>query len=192
MWKIMMKIAVINRCMIFLLLSLTIVHSRNAPTSANHHSKLHWYAKNQQLLMSRMGNFQLEQLPRVKNVIVFIGDGMGATTITAARMLKRQITKNLNAQLSFDEFPATAVMQTDIFNSQIPESAASSTALFCGVKTNFENLGVDASAGRSACKNIDSHTPSIMSWAQDKNIKTGSVIFIFIIYYYKGVNFTFL
>lgn len=166
----MMKIA-----LIFLLLSLTIVQSRNAPTSANHHSKFYWYAKNQQLLMNRMSNFQLEQLPRVKNVIVFIGDGMGSTTITAARMLKRQITKNHNAQLSFDEFPVTAVIQTDIFNSQIPESAASSTALFCGVKTNFENLGVDASAGRSACKNIDSHTPSIMSWAQDKNLKTGSV-----------------
>lgn len=179
----MMKIAVINRCVLFLFLSLTIVHSRNVPTtSANQHSKFHWYEKNQQLLMSRMSNFQSEQLPRVKNVVVFIGDGMGATTITAARMLKRQVTKNLNAQLSFDDFPATAVMQTDIFNSQIPESAASSTALFCGVKTNFENLGVDASAGRSACTNIDSHTPSIMSWAQDKNIKTGLVgIFLFII-----------
>lgn len=87
--------------------------------------------------------------------------------------MKRQITKNFNNNLIFDEFEATAMMQTDIYNSQIPESAATSTALFCGVKTNFENLGVDASAGRNACINIDSHTPSIMSWAQEKNFKTG-------------------
>lgn len=171
----MMKIAVINRCMLFLLLSLTVVHS--APTSA--HNKIYWYEKNHQLLLNRMRNLQPEQLPRVKNVVMFIGDGMGMTTITAARTLKRQITKNQNAQLSFDKFPATALLETDIANSQIPESAATATALFCGVKTNFENLGVDASAGKNACENIESRTPSIMSWAQDKNLKTGLVFTIY-------------
>lgn len=172
----MMKIAVINRCMLFLLLSLTVVQSYSAPTSA--HNKIYWYEKNHKLLLNRMRNLQPEQLPRVKNVVIFIGDGMGMTTITAARMLKRQITKNPNAQLSFDKFPATALLETDIANSQIPESAATATALFCGVKTNFENLGVDASAGKNACENIESHTPSIMSWAQDKNLKTGLVFTI--------------
>lgn len=180
MWKIMKK-SVINRCVLFLLLSLTIVQSRNAPTSA--HNKFYWYEKNHQLLVNRMRNLQPEQLPRVKNAIIFVGDGMGMTTITAARMLKRQNTRNLNAQLSFDEFPATAMIQTDIANSQIPESAATATALFCGVKTNFENLAVDASALKNACENVESHTPSIISWAQDKNLKTGLV---FIIYSYRS------
>lgn len=169
MWKFM-----INRCVLFLLLSLTIVQSRFTPTNLLNQNKFYWYEKNHQLLMSRMNNIQMEQ-PNVKNVIIFVGDGMGVTTITAARMLKRQNSKNFNEQLTFDEFPATAMLHTDISNSQIPESAASSTALFCGVKTNFENLGVDATTGRGidACTNIEARTPSIMSWAQEKNFKTG-------------------
>lgn len=152
--------SVINSFAVFLLLSLTIVESRSAPTTA--HNKFYWYERNHQLLLNRVRNFQPDQLPRVKNVVIFVGDGMGMTTITAARMFKKQLTKNLNAQLTFDEFPATALVQTDIANSQIPESASCATALFCGVKTNFENLGVDSNAQKNACENIESHTPSIM------------------------------
>ncbi|XP_070494076.1 alkaline phosphatase-like [Chironomus tepperi] len=168
-----MKIAVIYRELFLLLL--TIAHCRNSPTN-NHNDKFYWYDKNKSILENRMRSMNMENLPRVKNVIIFIGDGMGMTTITAARTLKRQVTQNPNAQMIFDDFPATALMQTDIINSQIPESAASSTALFCGVKTNFESLGVDStSMGRDACKNINSHAPSIIGWAQKKNLKTGFV-----------------
>lgn len=118
-------------------------------------------------------------LPRVKNVVVFIGDGLDIATITASRTLKRQLENNPNAHLMFDDFPATAFMQTDIINSQIPESAATATALFCGVKTSFDSIGVDTTAiGRDACRNIESHTPSIIAWAQEKNLKTG-LVFIF-------------
>jgi alkaline phosphatase len=116
-----------------------------------------------------------ENLVRVKNVILFVGDGMGLTTVTASRVYKRQKLGKPEAKLVFDEFPASALIQTDTANSQISESAAAATALFCGVKTNFENLGVDATAGKDACINIESHTTSIMSWAQQQNLKTGSV-----------------
>lgn len=168
-----MKIAVKYRELFLLLL--TIAQCRNAPANSQH-NKFYWYDKNINLLHNRMRTIQIESLPRVRNVIIFIGDGMGLSTITASRTLKRQITQNPNAQMIFDEFPATAFMQTDINNSQIPESAASSTALFCGVKTNFEIVGADITTmGRDACRNNISHTPSIVAWAQEKNLKTGLV-----------------
>lgn len=169
-----MKISVIY-CELFLL-SFTFVCCLCAPTE-NVKDKIYWYNRNYELINRRLSYFNLkpESLVRVKNVIVFVGDGLGLTTITASRVYKKQKLRNSESKLVFDEFPASALIQTDVANSQISESAAAATALFCGVKTNFESLGVDSSAGKNACSNIDSHTPSIISWAQSQNLKTGSV-----------------
>jgi alkaline phosphatase len=54
----------------------------------------------------------------VKNVILFIGDGMGITTVTAARIMKGQ-QLGLNGeehQLSFDKFPDIALSKVYILN----------------------------------------------------------------------------
>ena len=42
-----------------------------------------------------------------KNVIVFLGDGMGISTVTAARILKGQLQSKSGEEglLSFEEFP---------------------------------------------------------------------------------------
>lgn len=171
-----MKIAVIY----FEILCLTFTFSyclSASPTASEVKNKFYWYNRNYELIKQKLSLFNLkpENLPRVKNVILFVGDGMGLTTVTASRTYKQQKMKNEEEKLAFDDFPATAFVKTDTANSQISESAAAATALFCGVKTNFENLGVDASAEKDACKNIESHTTSIVSWAQSKNLKTGLV-----------------
>jgi alkaline phosphatase len=54
----------------------------------------------------------------VKNVILFIGDGMGITTVTAARIMKGQ-QLGLNGeehQLSFDKFPDIALSKVLFLN----------------------------------------------------------------------------
>lgn len=143
--------------------------------AASSSSKFYWYDRNYELIKQKISHFNLkpENLVRVKNVVLFVGDGMGITTITSSRTLKRQRSGNAEDKLAFDDFPATALIQTDIVDSQISESAAAATAIFCGVKTTFENLGVDETAGKDACSDVDSHTPSLFSWAQSQNIKTG-------------------
>lgn len=171
-----MKISVIyTYCKLFLL-SLTFVCCLCAPTE-NVKDKIYWYKQNYELINRRLFYFGVkpETLVRVKNVILFVGDGMGLTTVTASRVYKKQKLRNSESKLVFDEFPASALIQTDAANSQISESAAAATALFCGVKTNFENLGVDSSAEKNGCSNIRSHTPSIVYWAQQQNLKTGLV-----------------
>lgn len=173
-----MKIAVIFE---LFLLTFTFVCclSAPAPTVADEKNKFYWYNQNYELIKQKISffNFEPENLIRVKNVILFVGDGMGLTTVTASRVYKKQKSRNPDqTKLVFDEFPASAFIKTDTANSQISESAAAATALFCGVKTNFESLGVDATAGKDVCSNIDSHTPSIISWAQNANLKTGLVL----------------
>lgn len=46
---------------------------------------------------------------RAKNVIIFIGDGMGVSTITAGRIYKGQIKGNTGEEykLAFENFPNT-------------------------------------------------------------------------------------
>lgn len=169
-----MKIATMELKIIILLAIL----SNCLAKSLMQKDKLFWYEENYDELKKRLsfGNLKPENVGKVKNVVLFVGDGMGLSTITASRVLKGQRTGKYNEKLIFDEFPASALVKTDTLNSQISESAAAATALFCGVKTNFESLGVDVTAGKDTCANVRSHTKSIMSWAQDENMKTGFVV----------------
>lgn len=47
-----------------------------------------------------------------KNLIIFIGDGMGISTLTAARILKGQLQGKPDAKrLQFEEFPYSALIR---------------------------------------------------------------------------------
>ena len=50
---------------------------------------------------------------RAKNVILFLGDGMGISTITAARIMKGQIAGRSGEEgyLEFDRFPYSALIK---------------------------------------------------------------------------------
>lgn len=51
------------------------------------------------------------QTNTAKNVILFLGDGMSLTTITAARIYKGQLqnTSGESGHLSFEKFPFTGI-----------------------------------------------------------------------------------
>ncbi|XP_045526161.1 alkaline phosphatase-like [Pieris brassicae] len=83
-----------------------------------------------------------------KNVILFIGDGMGAQTVTAARIHKG----GEGHRLSFEKFPHMGVLKTYSADKMVPDSASTATALLGGVKTNDKTLGVDASVPNRDCE----------------------------------------
>ncbi|KAL8591147.1 hypothetical protein ACOMHN_049929 [Nucella lapillus] len=84
---------------------------------------------------------------QAKNVILFLGDGMGVSTVTAARILNG----GEGSLLTFEKFPYTAMSKTYCADHQVTDSAASSTAFQCGVKTNKGTLGVDQRVPRYDC-----------------------------------------
>ena len=97
--------------------------------------------------------------PRAKNVILFIGDGMGISTITAARIYegqKRGETGEEN-QLSFEKFPNVALVKTYNTNAQVPDSAGTATAIHSGVKTRIGVLGIGPAAEKGVCKDALAH-----------------------------------
>lgn len=50
----------------------------------------------------------------------------------------------------------------------MPDSAGTATAYLCGVKGNYETVGVDASAVHNDCNStLEAKVTSILSWAQD-------------------------
>lgn len=73
-----------------------------------------------------------------KNTILFLGDGMGITTTTAARILAGQMLNQSGEEyvLSWEKFPWSALSKTYNVDQQVPDSAGTGTAFLNGVKTN--------------------------------------------------------
>ncbi|MDD5275359.1 MAG: alkaline phosphatase [Methylovulum sp.] len=100
---------------------------------------------------------------KAKNVILFIGDGMGISTVTAARILAGQQPNIIDAAntkpassgeenaLSFELFPHLALSKTYSANQQTPDSAPTMTAMVTGVKTLDGVLSVDQGVTRGDC-----------------------------------------
>ncbi|CAL1571223.1 unnamed protein product [Knipowitschia caucasica] len=113
-----------------------------------------------------------------KNVILFVGDGMSITTITAARILKGQLRNQSgeDSVMTMDTFPNVGMIKTYSVDFQIPDSAATATAYLCGVKTNLNTLGVNAAARNGVCKSQKGNeVTSILKWAKDAKKSVGIV-----------------
>ncbi|XP_042336192.1 alkaline phosphatase, tissue-nonspecific isozyme [Sceloporus undulatus] len=113
-----------------------------------------------------------------KNVILFLGDGMGVPTVTAARILKGQL-QNHNGEetvLEMDRFPYVALSKTYNTNAQVPDSAGTATAYLCGVKANEGTVGVSAAVTRSQCNTTaGNEVTSILKWAKAAGKSVGIV-----------------
>ena len=75
-----------------------------------------------------------------KNVIFFLGDGMGMTTMTAARIY----AVGEDGELTMDTLPETAFVKTFSKDAQVTDSAPSMSAYMTGVKMNNEVLSMSA------------------------------------------------
>ncbi|NXU87411.1 PPBI phosphatase, partial [Xiphorhynchus elegans] len=98
----------------------------------------------------------LKVQPRIgqaKNLILFLGDGFGIPTITATRILKGQQQGKLGPEtpLALDAFPYVALSKTYNVDRQVPDSAGTATAYLCGVKGNYQTVGLSAAARHSQC-----------------------------------------
>ena len=81
---------------------------------------------------------QLKQQKIAKNVIFFIGDGMGCATITGARIWAYGSEGSLN----LEKFPVSGLVKTYSSSDYVTDSAASGTALASGIKTYNGAIGL--------------------------------------------------
>ncbi|NCT82919.1 MAG: alkaline phosphatase [Comamonadaceae bacterium] len=80
--------------------------------------------------------------PKVKNIIILLGDGMGAAQRTAARIVHGYAQGKAMAPLAMDMFPATALVKTSSLNSIVTDSSPGMTAYVSGNKNNNNEEGV--------------------------------------------------
>lgn len=99
--------------------------------------------------------------PLTKNVILFVGDGMG----TAQRNAIRLATVGLEGKLAMDDMPYTGLVHT---SSTVPvtDSAAAATAFASGVKTYNGAIGMNADKKK---------VKTIMEYAKEAGKSTGVV-----------------
>ena len=89
-----------------------------------------------------------------KNVILFLGDGMGVSTVTAARIFEGQ-SRGENGEenfLSFEEFPHVALVKTYNVDGQVSDSAGTMTAIMTGVKARVGAISVGPEASAMTVK----------------------------------------
>ncbi|MDP2634535.1 MULTISPECIES: alkaline phosphatase [unclassified Pseudoalteromonas] len=93
---------------------------------------------------------------KAKNIILFVGDGMGVSTVTAARILAGQLEGKMGEEhlLSFDTMPFSGFSKTYNVDAQTPDSAGTMTAMASGVKTDVGVIGVDEDIERGDCSTV--------------------------------------
>ena len=120
----------------------------------------------------------LAPLAQAKNVVFFLGDGMGVSTITAARIFAGQQQGNSGEEydLAFDRFDNVALIKTYNTDAQVPDSAGTITAIMTGQKTRIGVVGVDATVARDDCSaSLNGGLPSVAELAEDAGLSTGVV-----------------
>jgi alkaline phosphatase len=115
---------------------------------------------------------------KAKNVILFIGDGMGVTTLTASRILEGQLRGESGEEnrLSFEEFPFSALSKTYSANQQTSDSAPTMSAIISGVKTDEGVLSVNQNIVRGDYKTVKGNeTKTLLEMAEEAGKSTGVV-----------------
>jgi alkaline phosphatase len=135
-----------------------------------------WYQQGQERVKQLAHDVSYPK--KAKNVILFIGDGMNITTITAARIFEGQQRGETGEenQLSFEKFPQTALSKTYNTNLQTPDSAGTMSAMMTGVKTKGGVISVDAGVNNEDCASGMGHERmTLLELAEKNGMSTGVV-----------------
>jgi alkaline phosphatase len=115
---------------------------------------------------------------KAKNVILFIGDGMGVSTITASRILEGQLRGESGEEnlLSFDKFPFIGLSKTYSANQQTSDSAPTMSAIITGIKTDEGVLSIDQNVVRGDYRTAKGNeTVTMLELAELSGRSTGVV-----------------
>lgn len=115
---------------------------------------------------------------KAKNVILFVGDGMGVSTLTAARIYEGQMRGESGEEnrLSFEEFPFSALSKTYGTNQQTSDSAPTMSAIISGVKTDEGIISVNQNVQLAHYKTVaGNETKTLLEYVEDAGKSTGIV-----------------
>jgi len=136
----------------------------------------HWYTDAQ----SRIAEIASRpvNVNQARNVILFLADGFGVSTIMAARVLQGQLRGESGEEnyLFLETFPHSALVKTYNTDAQIPDSAGTATAFLTGAKTYSGSIGI-AETGRlgDCAASQGAELLSIVDLAEMAGMSTGVI-----------------
>ncbi|XP_053391981.1 alkaline phosphatase, tissue-nonspecific isozyme-like [Mercenaria mercenaria] len=168
------------RRLILFTVSTAVIYLANALTAPNiprgEKDPAFWMNLAKDRIQKRKQQVEINKI--AKNLILFIGDGMGPTTVTAARILRGQLNNRPGEEsvLAFEEFPNVALSKTYNVDRQTAGSAGTATAILSGVKTNYFIVGLDGRATASDCLSAEGkEVETLVDWALAAGKRTGIV-----------------
>jgi alkaline phosphatase len=119
---------------------------------------------------------QIAEKKQAKNLILFIGDGMGISTITAGRIFDGQsLGKNGEEHsLAFEGFENLALIKTYNVDAQVPDSAGTATAIMSGYKARIGTLNVPPDDLTAGCGDRPA-PPTLAKRAAAKGLAVGVI-----------------
>jgi len=115
---------------------------------------------------------------RAKNIILFIGDGMGINSVTAGRIFAGQ-QRGLDGasyELSFDKFPYSGFSKTYSTDKLVTDSANGISAITTGIKTINGAIGVDGTVVGPRCRgSLKARVPTLAEQAKLLGLSAGVV-----------------
>lgn len=140
-----------------------------------------WYQQGRQTMLDNAATATLaprDARRRAKNIILFVGDGMGVSTVTAARIFAGQQNGGNGEEnaLFFETFPHLALSKTYNTNQQTPDSAGTMTAMMTGIKSKAGVISVDQNVVRGDCATLAGHElTTALELAERAGMSTGVV-----------------
>ncbi len=117
-----------------------------------------WYSESDQKVSqnARAAIDANQVMGAAKNIILFVGDGMGPSTVTGARIFEGQAMglDGEEHELSFETMPFVGLSKVYNVDAQTPDSAGTMTAMMSGVKTDVGVIGVDEDIVRGDCSTV--------------------------------------
>jgi alkaline phosphatase len=168
----------INKIATAIGLTLALSATANAGVLPDSQKQNDWYSAAEAKVTKKEAVAQAEQTFKAKNVILFVGDGMGISTLTASRIMAGQMEGKTGEEglLSFEEFPYSAQIKTYNVDAQTPDSAGTMTAIISGVKTDVGVIGVNENIVRGDCSTVaGNELITATELAEIKGLATGVV-----------------
>lgn len=156
------------------LLALCALAPLTSPVAAE--SPEDWYAEGETALAQAIA--LAPNTAKARNVILFVGDGMGISTVTATRIHAGQLQGKPGEEhrLAWDQLPYVALSKTYNTNLQTPDSAGTMSAMMTGIKTGFSVISVNQNTRLGDCASSrGNEAPTLLQQAQKQGLATGIV-----------------
>ncbi len=156
-----------------LALTVSLSHAQDAPSQADSA----WYTAAEADLQAKLARQPITN--KAKNVILLVADGNGIGTNYATRVFQGQQKGGYGDEniMAKEMLPYLALAKTYNTNAQTPDSAGTAVAMNAGVKMKAGVIGVDETARRSECADVDAASVELFgeTVAADMNKSVGVV-----------------